>query len=60
MKMTCSWGVHVVSLLRDRGRAIRLGEAGRKLVQTRFSFEEFGENMNALYAASLATRRRSR
>ena len=46
-------GAHVVSLLRDRGRAARLAEAGRKLVQTRFTVEKFGDNMNALYAASL-------
>jgi glycosyltransferase involved in cell wall biosynthesis len=53
-------GEHVLSLLRDRGRATRLAEAGRKLVQTRFSTEEFGERMNVQYADSLASRRRWR
>jgi glycosyltransferase involved in cell wall biosynthesis len=53
-------GEHVLSLLRDRGRATRIAEAGRQLVQTRFSTEEFGERMNVEYADSLASRRRWR
>lgn len=44
---------HVIGLLRDRPRAVRLGDAGLRLVQTRFSREQFADSMNAVYRAVL-------
>jgi glycosyltransferase involved in cell wall biosynthesis len=45
---------HVLTLLRDRTLAERIGAAGRRLVQTRFTTAEFATNMNSTYAAALA------
>jgi glycosyltransferase involved in cell wall biosynthesis len=44
---------HVIGLLRDRQWAARLGEAGLRVVQTRFSKEQFAAGMGAVYAALL-------
>jgi glycosyltransferase involved in cell wall biosynthesis len=44
---------HIIGLLRDRLCATRLGEAGLRLVQTRFSREQFGASMSAVYTAIL-------
>ena len=44
---------HIIGLLRDRQWASRLGEAGLRLVHTRFSTEQFGASMNAVYTALL-------
>jgi glycosyltransferase involved in cell wall biosynthesis len=51
---------HITELLQNRSWAARLGEAGRKLVQDRFSARQFGDSMNALYADVLGSRRRQR
>lgn len=48
---------HIVRLLRDRRRATELGDAGRRLVETRFSRAQFAEAMNALYADVLQSNR---
>jgi glycosyltransferase involved in cell wall biosynthesis len=45
---------HVLTLLRDRTLAERIGAAGRRLVQTRSTTAEFATNMNSTYAAALA------
>jgi glycosyltransferase involved in cell wall biosynthesis len=44
----------IIALLQDPARGTRLGTAGRTLVQTRFSTEQFGANMSAVYASVLA------
>ena len=44
---------HVLSLLRDAVGAERLGEAGRRLVQTRFTTEQFAMSMNDVYSRLL-------
>lgn len=44
---------HVLSLLRDRVGAERLGEAGRRFVQTRFTTEQFALSMNDVYSRLL-------
>jgi glycosyltransferase involved in cell wall biosynthesis len=41
---------HIIRLLRRRGLAHQLGSAGRALVESRFSRDQFAANMNALYA----------
>jgi glycosyltransferase involved in cell wall biosynthesis len=41
---------HIMRLLRCRSLARQLGDAGRALVQARFTWEQFAANMNALYA----------
>ena len=40
---------YILGLLRDRSVAQRLGEAGRQLVRTRFTREQFAAGMNGVY-----------
>jgi D-inositol-3-phosphate glycosyltransferase len=44
---------HIVGVLSDPDRAAELAAAGRRLVITRFSREQFGASMNAVYASVL-------
>ena len=46
---------HILRLLRRQGLAQQLGSAGRALVESRFSREQFATNMNALYADMIST-----
>lgn len=50
----------VASLLADPTRAMRLGEAGRQLVKTRFTTERFATSVRDLYRALLAGEHRPR
>lgn len=43
----------ILLLLRDRPRATRMGEMGRRLVESRFTKKHFGESMNTLYSKLL-------
>ena len=46
--------LQIVALLRDEGRAMRLGEAGRQLVKTDFTTERFAGLMGAVYRSLLS------
>jgi glycosyltransferase involved in cell wall biosynthesis len=46
---------HILALLRDRAEADRLGRAGQREVQTRFTTEQFAASMNDVYGRMLNT-----
>jgi glycosyltransferase involved in cell wall biosynthesis len=46
-------GAHILALLRDPVMAARLGEAGRRLVQTKFTRAHFAASMSDVYARLL-------
>jgi glycosyltransferase involved in cell wall biosynthesis len=48
---------HLVALIRDRSRAVRLGESARSFVQSHFSDEQFRRDIVALYRNVLSRNR---
>jgi glycosyltransferase involved in cell wall biosynthesis len=50
---------HILGLIRDRSRAVRLGENARSSVQAHFSYEQFRRDMVALYRRVLSRNRLS-
>jgi glycosyltransferase involved in cell wall biosynthesis len=47
---------HLITLLTDRARAARIGEAGRESVRQRFGMATFADNVVQLYTETLAGR----
>ena len=49
----------VVEILSDRDRAAEMGAAGRRIVDERFAWTSLAEQLEALYASVIETKRRS-